>query len=402
MAEPPESHFTILVRLPFSRGEFVDPPPPLTKAYRAETFEVTQPFLLQQAAWLYERQLSQVRAQMRKVGTTAQSASPPTGPGSISGSTVGGFAMKRGGSGAQAGRRPSVSAAPGSHSRRTSLEEIPKRVSKPPSKPASKESLAGKPPVRSEQKSLAHPEGGEEDADETTAADTSSEEEAPSQVGRRTSYRRRGSARPQPTIKPSKTEEEESSDSDDSPAFLPFASTVSRAPGPSAQVLSQSPSATLRGVVNDPSTSARPTSQRRATMERIPQAQANPQAGHERPRTLSRPDSGAIAASTSSMSESFTSSGAPRSDSPSQSQTTSPANPSRGGAGQAAIRPPGPISPRRARELAAAGLSPSPRRRNHAHVVAQREGHGSDGTGTPSMGSSFSDLDGELLLLHGL
>ena len=65
----------------------------------ADGFEVTQPFLLQQAAWLYERQLSQVRAQMRKVGTTAPSASTSPAPGSISGSTVGGYAMKRGGSG---------------------------------------------------------------------------------------------------------------------------------------------------------------------------------------------------------------------------------------------------------------------------------------------------------------
>ena len=35
---------------------------------RATDFEVTLPFILQQAAWLYERQLAQVRAQMRKVG----------------------------------------------------------------------------------------------------------------------------------------------------------------------------------------------------------------------------------------------------------------------------------------------------------------------------------------------
>lgn len=42
---------------------------------------MTLPFLLQEAAWLYERQLSQVRAQMRKVGregtaTPEQKASP--------------------------------------------------------------------------------------------------------------------------------------------------------------------------------------------------------------------------------------------------------------------------------------------------------------------------------------
>lgn len=36
--------------------------------YRAARFDVPLPFILQQAAWLYERQLSQVRDQMRRVG----------------------------------------------------------------------------------------------------------------------------------------------------------------------------------------------------------------------------------------------------------------------------------------------------------------------------------------------
>ncbi|KAJ5210841.1 hypothetical protein N7491_010652 [Penicillium cf. griseofulvum] len=53
----------------------------------AENFDVTLQFLLQQAAWLYDRQLSQVRAQMRKVGTT-QSNAPSPAPGSVSGSTA--------------------------------------------------------------------------------------------------------------------------------------------------------------------------------------------------------------------------------------------------------------------------------------------------------------------------
>ena len=59
------------------------------------------PFLLQQAAWLYERQLSQVRAQLRKVNRPS-STGPPPAPGSNSGSAgVGGYAMKRGGSGGE-------------------------------------------------------------------------------------------------------------------------------------------------------------------------------------------------------------------------------------------------------------------------------------------------------------
>lgn len=55
--------------------------------YRAEHFDVTLQFLLQQAAWLYDRQLSQVRAQMRKV-PPVQSSSPSPAAGSVSGSTA--------------------------------------------------------------------------------------------------------------------------------------------------------------------------------------------------------------------------------------------------------------------------------------------------------------------------
>jgi len=57
--------------------------------YSAESFDVTLPFLLQQAAWLYDRQLSQVRAQMRRVGTAhSTSPSPAPAPGSMSGSAA--------------------------------------------------------------------------------------------------------------------------------------------------------------------------------------------------------------------------------------------------------------------------------------------------------------------------
>ena len=66
----------------------------------ADELEVSLPFLLQQAAWLYERQLSQVRAQMRKVGNPNASSAPSPVAGSESASLVaGGHAMRRGGSG---------------------------------------------------------------------------------------------------------------------------------------------------------------------------------------------------------------------------------------------------------------------------------------------------------------
>ncbi|KAL8696865.1 MAG: hypothetical protein Q9224_002579 [Gallowayella concinna] len=65
----------------------------------AEQFDVELSFLLQQAAWLYERQLSQVKAQLRKVSKpslTAQSPTPSLGAGS---GVAGGQAMARTGSG---------------------------------------------------------------------------------------------------------------------------------------------------------------------------------------------------------------------------------------------------------------------------------------------------------------
>ncbi|CRL20678.1 unnamed protein product [Penicillium camemberti] len=106
--DPVDTNFTVFIRLPFPRGDFVDPPPVEWNASKdqalwdilsrpskgdidwkalAENFDVTLQFLLQQAAWLYDRQLSQVRAQMRKVGTT-QSNSPSPALGSVSGSTA--------------------------------------------------------------------------------------------------------------------------------------------------------------------------------------------------------------------------------------------------------------------------------------------------------------------------
>ena len=60
---------------------------------------MTLPFLLQQAAWLFEQQLSQVKAQLRKATRPVSIGTSPT-PGSTSGSGIaGGHAMIRGGSG---------------------------------------------------------------------------------------------------------------------------------------------------------------------------------------------------------------------------------------------------------------------------------------------------------------
>jgi len=65
----------------------------------AVQFDVTLPFILQQAAWLYEKQLSQARAGMKKVVGKAGSPSPSQGL------TVGSLPSTSSGSGAQVTRR---------------------------------------------------------------------------------------------------------------------------------------------------------------------------------------------------------------------------------------------------------------------------------------------------------
>ncbi|KAI0487602.1 hypothetical protein F4859DRAFT_465612 [Xylaria cf. heliscus] len=97
---PPEPTYTVFIRLPFPRGDFVDPPPVNWESSKDEAlwsivsqlskpevdwndiaakFEVTVDFLLQQVAWLTERHASQVRAQIRKT-TAAAKGSPAPSP----------------------------------------------------------------------------------------------------------------------------------------------------------------------------------------------------------------------------------------------------------------------------------------------------------------------------------
>ncbi|KAF2477303.1 uncharacterized protein BDR25DRAFT_300277 [Lindgomyces ingoldianus] len=112
------AQFTILIRLPFVRGSFVDPPQADWSAAKdralwkvisktsktsdldwgelANRFQVPPTFILQQAAWLYERHLDHVRAQMKKVGTTNTSTTPGVGG---SHATIGSVPMRRAGSG---------------------------------------------------------------------------------------------------------------------------------------------------------------------------------------------------------------------------------------------------------------------------------------------------------------
>ncbi|KFY98341.1 hypothetical protein V498_01492 [Pseudogymnoascus sp. VKM F-4517 (FW-2822)] len=123
--EDPEPLYTVIVRVPFPRDNFVDPPPVAWDASKdrslwkilsktpknsemnwntlAESYDVSLSFLLQQAAYLYDRQFSQVRAQLRKVG-----ASKNTVPSPILGTeSAGGEAMVRTVSGGSQQQTPS-------------------------------------------------------------------------------------------------------------------------------------------------------------------------------------------------------------------------------------------------------------------------------------------------------
>ncbi|KAF4508988.1 hypothetical protein G6O67_005304 [Ophiocordyceps sinensis] len=114
MAEPT---YTVFVRIPIPRGAFVDPPPVhwdptkdealwkiLSGAAQtdidwnlvAQRFDVPVDFLLQQVAYLTERHASQVRAQVRKATAAARgSAAPSPVPGSEHPRTASALSVRR-------------------------------------------------------------------------------------------------------------------------------------------------------------------------------------------------------------------------------------------------------------------------------------------------------------------
>lgn len=121
----PPAHYTVFIRLPFKRGDFQDPTPVewdstkdkalwklISKASNTKEldwedislkFNVSLPFLLQQAAWLYERHFESMRAQMKKLGAASGTSSPAPqqADGGVSvggGATGGGVSMQRTGS----------------------------------------------------------------------------------------------------------------------------------------------------------------------------------------------------------------------------------------------------------------------------------------------------------------
>lgn len=399
-----ESHFTVFIRLPFKRGNFVDPPPVAWSAAKeralwdviskqsrgneinwtdlAEKFEVTQAFLLQQAAWLYERQLSQVRAQMRKVGNR-QSATPSPAPSSVAGSTVGGQAMRRGGSGGSVVPKrlslhardspPVMSEGSTPSTPAKSRTSLPLRTtsggigaqlrsglntSRPMSRQTSKESV---PPSQNQsrrgsvqhqasrspaQAKIPSPESSESE-DDMTRSRMAARRPNPSSVSRRVTRQRR-SHEPQDAS----GADDEDADDDDAPAFVPLSPDAQERASPIHQ---QDPSATLRGGFGGTHTNQQPITHRRTTSERIAPVMGQLQQQPTLQSSVSSASSGAQASTTieTQQSDAMPDQGALR------------------------TRRQGPLSPRQQAALAAAGLSPRNR--------------GSDTS--PSMGSSFSDLD---------
>ncbi|KAK5197538.1 hypothetical protein LTR96_000121 [Exophiala xenobiotica] len=432
-----ENHFTVFIRLPFNRGEFVDPPPVAWSAVKesalwniisrqakgneidwrslSEQFEVSQSFLLQQAAWLYERQLSQVRAQMRRVGSR-QSATPSPIPGSVSASMVGGQAMKRAGSGGsrvpsrlstQALGSPVItggdSSTPGTPAKsRTSLPfrsisgqpagpsqaRGPPGTSRPISRQESSKDSAPASTTQSRRGSIQHqlarspgqqrnlqPQSSDSE-DDMTQSRIAARRPNPSAIHRRALSQRqphRGASVAEPNQQQAQQSDGDDDDDDDEdePSFLPFANPSSNPPaGPKERRASSSqpdPSATLRGNVNvnvNVQTQAqpiiRPSLARHITSERDKGPTSSTSSLSSPTQGLSRP-----------MSNTNTNID-PATIQTGQAQTTQ-------AQAQSNVVPrvmSNPLSPPHRALL----LQSSPRR-----------GTGSDTS--PSMGSSFSDLD---------
>lgn len=410
-----ENHFTVFVKLPFNRGDFIDPPPVAWSAAKeralwdfisrqgqgkgneidwnalAAQFEVTQSFLLQQAAWLYERQLSQVRAQLKKVGTR-QSATASPAPGSVTSSVVGAQAMRRAGSGgSRAPSRlstqhlgspslgPEGSAPPTPGKSRTSLplRGPPTAIVQGRGSSGSSRPLSRQPSKEVEPQQYTHSRRGSAQQAlsrspgqiKSTAQDSDSEdgEEQMTQskyMIRRTNpsslHRRSVSLRQERGAQAQRADaadaDDDDDDDDDGANFLPFAADTPEALSRQNTSSTQDPSATLRGALGE-ATPQRPTTHRRSTSERV----NSPAKANTPTATVAKLQP--MSASTSSVS-SNSGAGAPPT-------TGQPAHPT------LSNRSARTLSPRQQATLASAGLSP------------RRQGSES----SPSMGSSFSDLD---------
>ncbi|RYO79932.1 hypothetical protein DL766_007426 [Monosporascus sp. MC13-8B] len=365
---PSDPTYTVYIRLPFPRGDFVDPPPVnwdsskdealwkiVSKVSKTEIdwnevasrFQVTVDFLLQQVAFLTERHAAQLRAQMRKAAAAARgSAAPSPQPGSESPFVA--EAMLRTGSGGPQPRAPSsLSIRKDSHLARNdvSVPGTPVRNSSRPTVTRTSSSntaivgtrnLAGsgraanRSSTETQRKRLSSlpvatsvdevdppdpPSPGPADASPVDSSSSASSSPAQSRIIRRPPRFQNND------VSASFAEDD---DEDTEPAFLPYKAQADGSTSGQHDL-----SATLRGNPRDFA--------RRLPREHI----------HH-----------------SETSDSSASSAVPVEHGASDRN-----------------QPRGPVSPRRTMELS--GRSPS----------AKGKGYSRDSDGTPSMGSSFSDLD---------
>ncbi|KAF2839179.1 hypothetical protein M501DRAFT_954368 [Patellaria atrata CBS 101060] len=344
----PEVHYTVLIRLPFARGDFVDPPLVEWDAAKdkqlwkiisrspktgdldwqelANKFQVSPTFILQQAAWLYERHLSHVKAQMKKVG--ALNATPSLGSERVA-TPAGGVPMHRLGSGGRGSCAPSALSIRPKESPllkgEASVPGTPRPVSTLSRTPSTNTITQSRllpssfrhPPIR---RRPTPPTGASSPASTSSSSSTSSETKETNLTHRSQIFRRapRHKAKPHPALSTlsSGPETAAEEDSESSSHSLPFARVAAGGPDPGATT----------------------------TLPKQGRAEG------KKPAV----DSSASSLASASVSAS--------------------------GQGQRGERErkPGPLSPRRRAELAR--LSPRGKRRE-----------GSEGS--PSMGSSFSDLD---------
>lgn len=329
----------------------------------ANKFEVTVDFLLQQVAWLTERHASQVRAQMRKAAAAAKgSAAPSPQPGPEGPFSAAAEPMRRTGSGDRQTRAPSALS-----------------IRKDSPLPRNDGSLPGT-PMRSTPRPVATRTSSSNTAVYTTR-NLGGSGKAPTKSSAAETQRRRLSSLPVSTAvddqdpDPPSPSPAESSDDDDDQA----SSSSSSSPAQS-RIIRRPP----RFQGNDPASSFADDDEEDvepAFLPYRPQSEGSSTSGgpHDLsatlrgdPRNYSRRHLKG-SAGRERIHQSQTS----------DSSTSSATTPLKSVSSDGQSRPSaGPLSPRRTMELA--GRSPG----------GKGKGYSRDSDGTPSMGSSFSDLDG--------
>ncbi|KAK9425204.1 hypothetical protein SUNI508_03344 [Seiridium unicorne] len=364
-----EPTYTVFIRLPFPRGGFVDPPPvnwdsskdealwnivsEVSKTdidsfanirHSATRFQVTVDFLLQQVNFLTERHTSQVRAQLRRAAAAAKGSSAPSPIPGAEGAAPG-EGIQRTGSAASRVRAPS------------SLS-----IRKDSPIPRNDASISGL-PLRATPRPQATRNTSSNTGSLFTARNLGGSSKGTTRSGE--TQRRRLSSLPMTTA----ADEVDPDPPSPGPADASSAGSSSDESSPAQSRIIRRPP---RFQTNDGISSYADDEDddEPAFMPYKPQNEASTSAQHDLsatlrgnlPRKLPK-QHGKIHLSQTSDSSASSNAPVPRGSS--------------GGKGG----PSGPLSPRRTMELA--GRSPG----------GKGKGYSRDSDGTPSMGSSFSDLD---------